>query len=133
RIAAAHAAGRRLYVGTTDLDTKRLIVWDLGAIAAGDDPDKLELFRKVLLASCAVPGLFSPVAIDVEVNGQQRTELHVDGGVSASVFVPPEALSQPGGASVYVIVSGKVGAHRRPVAGGLLDVCEESLYCLLRA
>src|SRR5262245_36186162 len=45
RIARAHTQGRRLYVGTTDLERKQLVVWDLGAIAAGEDPGKLELFR----------------------------------------------------------------------------------------
>jgi len=138
RIAAEHTAGRRLYVGTTDLDSKRLVVWDLGAIAASDDPGKLELFRNVLLASCAVPGLLSPVAIDVEVNGQRRTELHVDGGVSAQAFVPPQALRDTSaanspGMSVFVIVSGKVVPHWRPVPLRLIDVSEESLNGLLRA
>ena len=33
RIAAEHRKGRRLYVGTTNLDTRRFVIWDLGAIA----------------------------------------------------------------------------------------------------
>jgi predicted acylesterase/phospholipase RssA len=134
RIAAAHNAGRRLYVGTTDLDTKKLVVWDLGAIAAGPDPDKLAVFRKVLLASCAIPGVMPPVAIDIEVNGHRRTELHVDGGVGASVFVPPVAM--PAGTSnttVYVIVSGKVMAEAHPVPQRFIDVSAESLNGLLRS
>ena len=54
-VARAHAEGRRLYVGTTDIDAKRLVIWDLGAIAASDDPGKLTLFRRVVLASASVP------------------------------------------------------------------------------
>ncbi|MFL5342561.1 MAG: patatin-like phospholipase family protein [Gemmataceae bacterium] len=141
RVAQAHNAGRRLYVGTTDLDSKRLVVWDMGAIAAGEEANKLELFRTVLLASCAIPGLLSPVSIDIEVNGKRRTELHVDGGVSAAAFLPPVALAGdlgPGTRSnrettVNVIVSGKVVGHGRPVARRLVDVSEESLNGLLRA
>ena len=38
RIADVHRQGRRLYVGTTNLDTKKLVVWDLGAIAARNTP-----------------------------------------------------------------------------------------------
>ena len=134
RIAAAHAAGRRLYVGTTDLDTKHLVVWDLGAIAAGTDPDKLTMFRKILLASCAIPGVLPPVAIDIEVNGERRTELHVDGGVGASVFVPPAALgSNSANTTVFVIVSGKVLADSRPVPARFIDVSAESLNGLLRS
>src|SRR5262245_19747308 len=51
RVAAAHAQGRRLFVGTTNLDTRRLVIWDMGAIASGPRPDRLDLFRQVLLAS----------------------------------------------------------------------------------
>ena len=72
RIAQAHASGRRLYVGSTDLDTKRLVVWDLvrlrPAMIRGSSP-----FRKVLLASASVPGVLPPVAIDVEVDGRHYT------------------------------------------------------------
>src|SRR5437764_11590271 len=78
-VARAHAEGRRLYVGTTDLDRKQLVIWDLGAIAAADDPNKLQLFRHLLLASASVPGVLPPVPINVEVNGEHFTELHVDG------------------------------------------------------
>jgi predicted acylesterase/phospholipase RssA len=141
RIAREHAIGRRLYVGTTNLDTKRLVVWDMGAIASSDDPDKLTLFRNVILASCSIPGLLPPVAIDVEVDGHRRTELHVDGGVSASVFVPPIALEadpkagsrQASKTNVYVIVSGKAAASGRPVPRQLMDISEESLEGVFQA
>ena len=63
RIAEVHRQGRRLYVGTTNLDTKRLVVWDMGAIAARDSAESKALFQKVLLASCSIPGLLPPVAI----------------------------------------------------------------------
>ncbi len=93
----------------------------------------------MILASCSIPGLLPPVAIDVEVNGHRRTELHVDGGVSASVFVPPVALEHdPKSAlhsdtNVYVIVSGKVAASGRPVPRGLMDISEESLEGIFQA
>src|SRR5262245_60344308 len=45
-VAAAHACGRRLFVGTTDLDARRLAAWDMGAIASSPRPDRLALFRK---------------------------------------------------------------------------------------
>ena len=83
RIAEAHLQGRRLYVGTTNLDTKKLVVWDMGAIAARNSAESRTLFQKVLLASCSIPGLLPPVPIDVEIDGRHFTELHVDGGVTA--------------------------------------------------
>ena len=85
-IAAEHAKGRRLYVGTTHLDAQRVVIWDMGAIASSGRPDALALFRKVLVASAAIPGLFPPVYLDVEANGKKYDEMHVDGGATAEVF-----------------------------------------------
>jgi hypothetical protein len=144
KIAAAHARGRRLYVGTTNLDTKRPVVWDMGAIAAGDDPGKLELFRKVLLASCSVPAFLPPVPIEVVVNGRRHTELHVDGGVGAAVFLQPAMLGvesecdagcAPLAAetNVYVVVAGKLVPDAKPVPRTLLRVAGESLDGVLQA
>ena len=140
-VATAHAEGRRLYVGTTDLDTKRLVVWDMGAIASGNEPRKLKLFRDVILASCAIPGLLPPVPINIEIDGQRRTELHVDGGVSTSVFLPSSVLSVgPGeegpttasGTNVYVIVAGRLKMESRPVERRFTRVSGESLSTLLQ-
>jgi len=50
------------------------------------------LFRTVLLASSAIPGGFPPVLINVEANGKQFAEMHVDGGVGGQFFVAPAAL-----------------------------------------
>src|SRR5579859_3093129 len=86
-VAKGHAEGRRLFVGTTNLDARRLVVWDMGEIATRGDAEALTLFRKILLASCAIPGFFPPVSFDVEVDGKKYTELHVDGGASASLFL----------------------------------------------
>src|SRR5947209_936043 len=81
-VAREHAAGRRLYVGTTNLDTKRLVIWDMGGIASNGTPDALRLYQKVVLASASVPGFFPPVSIDVEFNGTRYRELHADGGAT---------------------------------------------------
>jgi len=95
-VAAAHNSGRRLFVVTTDLDAERSVVWNMGAIAAhaadknGGDV-ALALFRRVLLASSAIPGGFPPVLINVEANGKKFQEMHVDGGVGGQFFVAPAA------------------------------------------
>jgi hypothetical protein len=49
QIAQAQAAGRRLYVGTVDLDSQRLVIWNMGLIAASGRPEALALFRQVML------------------------------------------------------------------------------------
>jgi predicted patatin/cPLA2 family phospholipase len=96
-MAAAHKSGRRLFVVTTDLDAERSVVWNIGAIAAhaadknGGDA-ALTLIRDVLLASSAIPGGFPPVLINVEANGKQFQEMHVDGGVGGQFFVAPPTV-----------------------------------------
>ena len=142
KIADAHRQGRRLYVGTTNLDTKSLVVWDLGAIAARNTPESRTLFQKVLLASCSVPGLLPPVPIDIEVDGKRFTELHVDGGVTACVFLQPAMLGigpngeQPSEANtttVYAIVAGKLHQTAAPTKRELFSIAGESMNAVLQA
>jgi len=91
-IAAEYAKGRILLVGTTNLDARRPVIWNMTAIAASKAPSALPLFRKILLASAAVPGAFPPVMIDVELDGEHYQEMHVDGGAMAQVFLYPPSL-----------------------------------------
>ncbi len=135
-IAKAHAAGRRLYVATTNLDTGRQVHWDLGAIAAGNLPEKGELFRNILLASCSIPGLLPPVPIEIKVDGRSYTELQADGGVSALMLLPPwmvlEEQSKTG-TNVYVIVSGKLPPPPQSVERRFDQVSLQALKELLEA
>lgn len=145
KIAAAHAQGRRLYIGTTNLDSKRLVVWDMGAIASSGRKGRAELFRTVVLASCSVPGVLPPVSIDVSLNGVRATELHADGSVTASVFADLYMLRAPRppggapetqpveGANVYAIVAGKIYAEPGRVQKALFSVTGQSLLTVLQA
>jgi hypothetical protein len=139
-IAAEHAKGRRLYVGTTHLDARRLVVWDMGEMATRGD---LTLFRKVLLASASIPGYFPPIPIEVDVDGRPTEELHVDGGVTASLFFrsPHVARSQIHklgerpleGSNVYIIVAGKLYADPGCVERKLIPIAADSITALLYA
>jgi predicted acylesterase/phospholipase RssA len=88
------ARGRWLLVGTTNLDAGVPVVWNMGKIASLGTPEALELFRRVLLASASIPGAFPPVMFDVTLNGVTHHEMHVDGGVSAQVFLYPTVLAK---------------------------------------
>jgi hypothetical protein len=92
-IAAAYRAGRLLMVGTTQLDAQVPVIWNIGAIAASGHPNALELVRRLLLASAAIPGAFPPVMIDVELDGRRYQEMHVDGGAMAQAFLYPAAVT----------------------------------------
>jgi len=91
-IAAENAKGRILAIGTTNLDARRPVIWNVTKIAAIGTPEALELVRKILVASAAIPGAFPPMMIDVQANGKTYQEMHVDGGASAQVFAYPPAL-----------------------------------------
>jgi predicted patatin/cPLA2 family phospholipase len=91
-IAAEYQKGRLLMIGTTDLDSQRPVIWNIGAIAASGRPGAVDLVRKIMRASAAIPGLFQPVLIDVELDGKKYQELHVDGGAIAQLFLYPPAV-----------------------------------------
>jgi predicted patatin/cPLA2 family phospholipase len=92
-IASEYRKGRLLLIGTTDLDAQRPIIWNIGAIAASGRPGALELLRKILLASAAIPAAFPPVLIDVEADGKPYQEMHVDGGAIAQTFLYPPSVT----------------------------------------
>ena len=129
-IAREYAKGRILLIGTTDLDARQPVVWDMGAIASSTDPRALDLFRKVLLASASIPGIFPPVMFDVSVSDRHYQEMHVDGGVISQVFLFPPQLIQMlvggraeerRGRTVYIIRNGRIdplwqGVPRRSTA-----------------
>jgi predicted acylesterase/phospholipase RssA len=92
-IGAEYRRGRFLLVGTTNLDLGRQVVWNIGAIAAANRPEADRAIRRILLASAAIPAIFPPVLFDVEIDGEKRQELHVDGGASAQLFLYPAGLT----------------------------------------
>ena len=93
-IAAEHKKGKRLFIGTTNMEAQRGVIWDIGAIASSGNPKALELIRKIILASVSVPGIFEPVFIDVQVGDAHYDEIHADGGVVEQVFVYPLKLKR---------------------------------------
>jgi predicted patatin/cPLA2 family phospholipase len=91
-IAREHKKGRRLFIGTTQFDAQRLVIWNMGVIAASGHPEALKLFRKILLASASIPGFFPPQYFKVEAGSRTYEEMHVDGGTMAQVILYEAAL-----------------------------------------
>jgi predicted acylesterase/phospholipase RssA len=140
-IAQENRAGRRLYVVTTNIDAQRTAIWDMGKIAASDDPGALELFRSILTASASIPGLFSPVLIDVEAQGRHFAEMHVDGGVTANVLIVPEAVLLSGTPlfapnarpKIYIVMNGKLAPEFEVVKDSNLPIVRRSFETSVRA
>lgn len=91
-IGAEHRKGRRLLVGTTNIDAERPVLWDIGQLAQIETPQARALIRDVILASAAIPVVFPPITIEVTDGDIRREELHVDGGLTREVFVYPSGL-----------------------------------------
>ena len=117
KVATEHRKGRFLFVGTTNLDVSRPVIWNMGAIAASGHPGALQLFRDVIQASAAIPVAFPPVFIEAEADGTIYDEMHVDGGVTSQVslvspempiYLLDEQLGHKIDREVYVIVNGRI-------------------------
>ena len=140
-IAREHQGGRRLMVGTVNLDAGRSVIWNIGAIAASDHPAKLALIHDILRASAAIPVIFPPIDITVENNGIQYEELHVDGGTGSQVFVYPAAvnwklitkkLKVQGKPKVFVIRNSFIGPDYNGINRRLMPIANRSIDSLIR-
>ncbi|MEN8760751.1 MAG: patatin-like phospholipase family protein, partial [Desulfobacterales bacterium] len=140
-IAAQHRTGRRLFIGTSDLDHTRPRIWDIGAIAASEQPGAKDLIHRIMLASASIPGVFPPVRVTVETQGLYYDEMHVDGGVCSQVFVYPAAmdwrnlldkLEVPGAATIYVIRNSSLKPEHEPVEPKLAAIAGRSISSLIR-
>ena len=139
-IASERKKGRVLLIGTTDLDSQRPVLWDMGRIAMSKDPLAIVLFRKILLASTTIPGVFSPVRIDVHSGGRAYQEMHVDGGVTRHIFLPPPKLfasalgvnSSRTRKRLYVIRNGKSVPEWQSVSGTVLSVTQRSFSTVIK-
>jgi hypothetical protein len=141
----AHVEGRRFFVGTMNLETKRLVIWDVGALASSGRPDACALVRKVLLAAVSWPGAVRPVEFDVEVDGRCYHEQHCDAGAVAMTFVrlgqlpgwpKPGAATRPGwlaGSNLYVFANRKLYSDPVPVPKRALGRVGPSVAAIFEA
>jgi Patatin-like phospholipase len=113
KLAEEYGKGRLLFVLTTNLDQSRPVIWNIGAIAATNNPKARDLIIDVLLASASIPAVFPPVMLDVTVDGQKRQEMHVDGGTIAQVFFYPPSFSIRGAAKRLGVDDKALRARKR--------------------
>lgn len=142
QIIKAHNQGRRLYIGTTNLDNQRVNIWNIGEIAIQQDKQQsIALIRKILLASASIPIAFPPVKFDVKVGDKNYDELHVDGSMMTEVFLYgfsvdfSEALSKIHNSdkinkSIYIIRNSKIYKEYEPVDQSFLSIGTKALFTL---
>jgi predicted acylesterase/phospholipase RssA len=141
RIAEEYGKGRLLLISTTNLDSGKLVIWNIGAIAASENPDRLELVRKIILASAAVPGLFPPVMIDATLKDGRHQEMHVDGGTVSQMFIYPPSLDMAAiikssakrkeRPAAYIIRNGRVSPQPEEVERGTLQIAGRAITTMI--
>jgi hypothetical protein len=143
KIASEHLRGRRLLIGTANLDAQKFVIWDMGAIAARGDE---KLFEDVIIASSSIPIAFPPVYFHVEAGGKKYDEMHVDGGTitqvfglfGASRFLKPAVIkagidpSKIKGKS-YIIRNGYVSSRYQAVKDTLSAIASRSMDTMIDA
>lgn len=141
RIAEEHRTGRRLFVGTFNLDAGRPVVWDIGEIANSGRSDAVPLIHAILLASASIPVAFPAVRFQVEADGKTYDEIHVDGGVASQVFLYPYAIDWKtikntfkvqGTPEAYVIRNSKIGTAWETIDQNILGITGRSIDSLIR-
>lgn len=136
-VAVRHRAGKRLFVATTNVDTQSTTLWNMGEIAASNSQQRHDLFRRILAASAAIPGIFPPVLIEVRTGGKDYVEMHVDGGVSSNVTPVPEVLLTSSRkipkSRLFVIINGKLGGDPAYTTDHTLPIVIRSFQTAVKA
>jgi hypothetical protein len=143
-IAEAYRQGRLLLIGTSDMDAQLPVAWNIGAIAASGHPRALDLVRRLLLASAAVPGAFPPVMIDVTLDGRRFQEMHVDGGAFTQVFLYPRSVTEgrraeirrgerPRPARAFIIRNGRLTPNPAATDRQTLKIAQRAISSMIAA
>lgn len=135
QVAARHAAGGRLFIVTSEVETARAYVWDMGALAQAGQYD---LFRQVMRASAALPGIFSPVVLRFTSDGRTYEETHIDGGVHMQFLAVPgfayTTVDQKlHGGHIYLLVNNTLNPAPVSVSQSALGITQQALTTMGRA
>ena len=142
-VAAEYAKGRLLLIVTTNLDSQRTAIWDMGRIASLHTPEALNLFRDVVAASASLPVVFPPMLVTAEANGRRFQEMHVDDGVTAPVLTLPEAfllrdakLAKAGEKAddlqLYILINNKVEPEFQLVPNSTIEIAARSSSTIVK-
>lgn len=137
-VARERERGRFLLVVTTNLDSQRPVLWDMGAIARAGTPQAVALFRDVLVASASIPAVFPPILIDAEADGRAFQEMHTDGTVTSSVYTLPRSYlggRRPGArrlTDLYVILNAKLGPDFKLISNRTSEIGSRSFSTFVK-
>jgi hypothetical protein len=119
----------------------------MGALACKGGLDAVKMFRKILLASIAMPMMFPPVYFKVSsASGELYDEMHVDGGAMREVFYIDRLTKNMEGAAgvfgidpskyrpqIYILCTSYMSPIRQQVKNNLVGIGLRSLETLQAA
>lgn len=134
-VAAKHDTGARLLIMTSNLDTSQAVVWNMGLIAK---TGQYHLFREVIRASAALPGLFPPVDLEYVIDGQTVRESHVDGGLNMQILaVPPASVNDESqrsqGGHLYMLINNTLRPAPQHVSRTVIGISQHALTLMVRS
>ncbi|PJI85981.1 patatin-like phospholipase [Yoonia maricola] len=133
-IAERHHNGARLFVVTSNLDTARADIWNMGALAVDGQDD---LLRSIVLASSALPAVFPPVPISYrDKSGQIYRETHLDGGLNMQFLAIPEAtpaLARNRQGRLFILINNTIDPAPQSVPRSIIGISTHSLSTLVRS
>src|SRR3954452_24105491 len=143
-IAKGYEEGRLLLIGTTNLDARERVIWNIGAIAASNHPRAPDTVHRLLLASAAIPGAFPPSMIEVILDGAKYQEMHVDGAAFTQAFLYPSSMTDERRdrlrrglpvvpVSAYIIRNGRVDPGWTTVQRRTLGIAGRAISAMIGA
>ncbi len=144
-VADRHARGNRLYIGTTNLDSQTLSIWNMGKIATHGTEEAYQLFRDIMVASSTVAPAAPPMMIEVDLDGQTFDEMHVDGGVITQVFfygfvldaedlrARAKEAGAPFTADLYILRNGQLAAEPEQIERAVWAISSRSLASMIKS
>mgnify|MGYP000072415526 CR=1 FL=1 len=134
--------GRLLLIGTTNIDTGQIVLWNMGKLASYKTPASAKLFRQIMLASAAIPGAFPPALFEAMVEEKEFDELHVDGGLAVQIYLYPGAVTKaalaqgvmkPIKRNSYIIRNAKISIDQSKTERNGLSIVDRSLKKMIQA
>jgi predicted acylesterase/phospholipase RssA len=126
RVAREHEKGRRLAIGTSNLDYQQLWAWSLGEIATRRTPEALALYRKLLRAAASPPIVFPPVQVDGHLLADGAV---IDNLLIAGLYEPAEENRFPDTVRgvIYTIHNGRLAVEPTPTEDSLLGLVSRTI------
>ena len=137
KVGAEYRKGRRLFVATTELNSNKLTIWDMGKVANLSQDIRYNAYYKILLASSSVPGFFPPVNFNYYNTAQKGYQIAHCDSTKRSMFIAPWMIATNKDlqkTKVFAILNNQVfNLQKREVKDNIIPLFATFIYDLINA